>query len=279
MVGMRGGMGVMSERPETSLSPQNGITVRVEDGVGHLVLDRPAKRNAVDLAMWRAIPAAVARLDDDPEVGAIVLSGAGEHFCAGADIGDLLGGPDPRDPMAELRAANLAAQAAILGARTPTVALVRGHCIGGGLEIAAAADLRFAATTATVGVTPAKLGVVYTPESITGLVALVGPGAATYLLYGAEILDAAWALRVGLFDVVVEPGELAGRVAAFVAGMAGRSRLTVASVKESVGALLAGDDPGPRARERYLETIAAGELAEGVAAFRERRAPRFPWRP
>ena len=126
-------------RPEAPLA---GITTRIEGGVGHLVLDRPAKRNAVDLAMWRAIPAAVARLDDDPEVGAIVLSGAGEHFCAGADIGDLLGGPDPRDPMAELRAANLAAQAAILGARTPTVALVRGHCIGGGLEIAAAADLR-----------------------------------------------------------------------------------------------------------------------------------------
>ncbi|WP_226343727.1 enoyl-CoA hydratase/isomerase family protein [Agilicoccus flavus] len=261
-----------------------GLRVEVADGVAQLVLDRPEKHNAVGLAMWRALPGVLAGLDADPDVRAIVVRGSGSHFCAGADIGDLLAGSDPQDPMADLRAANLGTHAAFAAVRKPTVALVRGHCIGGGLEIAAACDLRYADTTATFGVTPARLGVVYAPSSVARLVDLVGPGAASRLLFGAGLIDAPEAHRIRLVDVLTDPDELDDTVASFVAGLAGRSQLTIASAKESIRALTRaevggdGEDAEALAARRYVETIASGELAEGVAAFTQRRTPRFPWR-
>lgn len=261
----------------TGPTGHDGWSVEITDGIGRVHLDRPAKHNAVSLAMWRSLPDVLARLDADPGVRVVVIRGTGKNFCAGADIGDLLAGPDPADPMAELRAANLAAHSAILGVSKPTVAVVTGHCIGGGLEIAAACDLRFADTTAMFGVTPARLGLVYAPSSIARLVALIGPGAAAYLLYSASVVGVEEAHRVRLVDVLVAPEELDDRVEAFLAGLATRSQLTIASAKESIRTLAGGGDPEPLAARRYLETIRVGEFPEGVAAFLERRTPEFPW--
>ena len=95
----------------------------------------------------------------------LVVTGAGASFCAGADISGLLGGTDPDDPMADVRRHNLAAQTALRTFPKPTVAMIRGHCIGGGVEIATACDLRFTDPTGIFGVTPAKVGIVYTPAS------------------------------------------------------------------------------------------------------------------
>ena len=88
-------------------------------------------------AMWAALPGVLAGLADDPAVRVLVVTGAGPSFCAGADISDLLGGADPADPMADVRRDNLAAQAALRDFPKPTVAMIRGHCIGGGVELAA----------------------------------------------------------------------------------------------------------------------------------------------
>ena len=141
------------------------LTVERRGAVAVLTIDRPAKRNAMSAAMWAALPGVLAGLAADPAVRVLVVTGAGASFCAGADIGDLLGGGDPADPMADVRRDNLAAQAALRDFPKPTVAMIRGHCIGGGVEIAAACDLRFTDPTGVFGVTPAKVGIVYTPAS------------------------------------------------------------------------------------------------------------------
>ena len=252
------------------------LDLAVDGHVGVLTIDRPEKRNAMTAAMWAALPGLLAELADDAEVRVLVVTGAGPSFCAGADLADLLGGPDADDPMAEVRAGNLAAQAALRAFPKPTVAMIRGHCIGGGVEIAVSCDLRFADPTAVFGVTPAKVGIVYPPASTKALLDLVGPAVTKYLLFSGELLDADAALRVGLVDRLVE-ADLEGEVRRFADLLATRSALTQRATKEVVAALAAGTDGATVADRWYRETVAAGELAEGVAAFAERRAPRFRW--
>ncbi|MGY1814539.1 enoyl-CoA hydratase/isomerase family protein [Blastococcus sp. SYSU D00820] len=255
-----------------------GLTVSRDGAVAVLTIDRPEKRNAMTAGMWAALPGVLAGIADDPEVRVLVVTGRGSSFCAGADIADLLGGPDEADPMAELRRDNLAAQAALREFPRPTVAMIRGHCIGGGVELATCCDLRFTDETGLFGVTPAKVGIVYTPESTGALIDLVGPSLTRYLLFSGELVDADTALRTGLVDRLVPAAELEDEVHRFAGVLAGRSALTQRSTKEVVAALLAGGDGQAQAARWYRETIRSGELAEGVAAFAERRPPSFPWR-
>jgi enoyl-CoA hydratase/carnithine racemase len=253
------------------------LTVERDGAVAVLTINRPEKRNAMTAGMWAALPDLLAGLADDAGVRVLVVTGAGPSFCAGADIADLLSGADAEDPMADVRRDNLAAQAALRAFPHPTVAAIRGHCIGGGVEIAASCDLRFTDPTGVFGVTPAKVGVVYAPASTRALIDLVGPAMTKYLLFSGELLDAPAALRAGLVDRLVPAAELDGAVRGFADVLASRSALSQRATKEVVAALTAGRDGEAEVAGWYRETIASGELAEGVAAFRERRPPRFRW--
>jgi enoyl-CoA hydratase/carnithine racemase len=255
------------------------LTMTRDGHAAVLTIDRPEKRNAMTAAMWAALPEVLAGPAADPTVRVLVVTGAGASFCAGADIAGLLGGTDPQDPMADLRADNLAAQAALRDFPRPTIAMIRGHCIGGGVEIAAACDLRFADTSSVFGVTPAKVGIVYPPSSTKALLDLVGPATTKYLLFSGELLDGAAALRTGLVDRLVAADELEAAVRQFTEVLAARSALTQRATKEVVGALTGGTDAEAVVAPWYRETITAGELPEGVAAFAERRPPRFGWTP
>jgi enoyl-CoA hydratase/carnithine racemase len=253
------------------------LPVSRDGHVAVLTIDRPEKRNAMTAGMWAALPGVLAELAADPAVRALVVTGTGPSFCAGADISDLLSGGDPVDPMAEVRRDNLAAQAALRAFPKPTIAMIRGHCIGGGVELATCCDLRFTDPSGVFGVTPAKVGIVYTPASTKALIDLVGPSMTKYLLFSGELIDAPTALRVGLVDVVVPAAELEAEVRRFADVLAGRSALTQRATKEVVAALLTGGDGEAEVGRWYPETITSGELAEGVAAFAERRLPRFRW--
>jgi enoyl-CoA hydratase/carnithine racemase len=251
------------------------LVVTREGHVAVLTIDRPEKRNAMTAGMWAALPGVLGPLADDPGVRALIVTGAGAGFCAGADISDLLGGADPDDPMADVRRDNLAAQAALREFPKPTVAMIRGHCIGGGVEIAASCDLRFADPTSVFGVTPAKVGIVYTPRSTKALLDLIGPAMTKYLLFSGELIDAPTALRAGLVDRLIPAGDLEAEVHRFADVLASRSALSQRATKEVVADLTAGGDGEGVVVRWYRETIATGELAEGVAAFAERRPPRF----
>jgi enoyl-CoA hydratase/carnithine racemase len=251
------------------------LVVTREGHVAVLTIDRPEKRNAMTAGMWAALPGVLGPLADDPGVRALIVTGAGAGFCAGADISDLLGGADPDDPMADVRRDNLAAQAALREFPKPTVAMIRGHCIGGGVEIAASCDLRFADPTSVFGVTPAKVGIVYTPRSTKALLDLVGPAMTKYLLFSGELVDAPTALRAGLVDRLIPAEDLEAEVHRFADVLASRSALSQRATKEVVADLTAGGDGEGVVVRWYRETIATGELAEGVAAFAERRPPRF----
>ncbi|MFE3581179.1 enoyl-CoA hydratase/isomerase family protein [Streptomyces vinaceus] len=236
----------------------------VADGVATVVISHPAKRNAMTAAMWRALPRVLDGLAADPAVRVLVLTGAGPTFCAGADISSLTGDEDPQ-------ALAVAAEEALAAFPVPTLAAIRGFCVGGGSQLAAACDLRFAEEGASFGVTPARLGIVYPASSTRRLTALVGPAVAKYLLFSAELIDAEHALRAGFLNELLPTGQLDKRVADFARVLTTRSRLTQAAAKEFA------DGRTDRAAYWADQAAASGDTAEGVAAFLERRTPSFGW--
>jgi enoyl-CoA hydratase/carnithine racemase len=240
-----------------------GLRTGVSDGTATVTISNTGKRNAMTARMWRELPPLLARLAADRAVRALVLTGEGGTFCAGADIGAL------RDTVDEPQALAVAAEEALAAFPGPTLAAVRGYCVGGGCQLAAACDLRFAEEGALFGVTPAKLAVVYPVSATRRLVRLVGPSAAKYLLFSGELIDSARALRTGLVDEVLPEGELDKRVADFAAVLASRSRLTQTAAKELVD--------GAWAAYWAAQARESGDTVEGAAAFLERRAPRFTW--
>ncbi|MEU0039271.1 enoyl-CoA hydratase/isomerase family protein, partial [Streptomyces sp. NPDC006333] len=181
----------------------------VGDGIATVVIHHPAKRNAMTAGMWRALPTLLDGLAADPAVRAVVLTGEGDTFCAGADISTLRGSSDEAQGLA------VRAEDALAAFPKPTLAAVRGYCVGGGAQLAAACDLRFAEAGALFGVTPAKLGIVYPASATRRLVSLVGPATAKYLLFSGELIDAERALRTGLVDEVLAGDELDKRVTEF----------------------------------------------------------------
>ncbi|MFJ3659505.1 enoyl-CoA hydratase/isomerase family protein [Streptomyces sp. NPDC090119] len=237
----------------------------VTDRVATVVIRHPAKRNAMTAAMWRALPPLLAELAAEPGVRALVLTGEGGAFCAGADISTLRGSP------AEAQGLAVAAEEALAAFPKPTLAAIKGHCVGGGAQLAAACDLRLAEEGALFGVTPARLGIVYPASSTRRLVSLVGPATAKYLLFSAELIDTGRALRTGLVDEVLPVGELDKRVAALTATLAARSQLTQAAAKEYA------DGRTDRDAHWTAQARASTDTEEGVTAFLERREPRFTW--
>jgi enoyl-CoA hydratase/carnithine racemase len=194
-------------------------------------------------------------------------------FCAGADIGALAelrrGGGDPATE----------AELALAAFGKPTVAAIRGDCVGGGVQLAAACDLRVATEGARFGVTPARLGIVYPVAAIARLVHLIGPAHTKRLLFTADLVDAATAHRFGLIEAPVPAADFDDRVGALATTLATRSQLTLRASKDIVDTIVReGLDA---ARERYrswrAESEASGEAAEGIAAFVERRPPVFRW--
>ncbi|MFI6649272.1 enoyl-CoA hydratase/isomerase family protein [Streptomyces sp. NPDC050529] len=237
----------------------------VTDGVATVVISNPAKRNAMTAAMWQSLPVLLEGLAADPSVRALVLTGAGDTFCAGADISSL------RDPSGSPQGLAVAAEEALAAFPRPTLAAVRGYCVGGGSQLAAACDLRFAEEGASFGVTPARLGIVYAASSTRRLVALTGPATAKHLLFSGELIGTDRALRTGLVDEVLPAGELDKRVEAYVRTLVSRSQLTQAAAKEFAAGRVDRDAHWAEQARR------SGDTAEGVAAFLERRSPRFTW--
>jgi enoyl-CoA hydratase/carnithine racemase len=247
-----------------------GLLLTRDGSTATVTISNPAKRNAMTTAMWRELPGLLERLAGDPAVRVLVLTGAGGTFCAGADIAQLRDHPEPG-------VTAVAAEEALAAFPKPTLAVVRGHCVGGGCQLAVACDLRFAADDALFAVPPARLGIVYPPSSTRRLAALTGPSTAKYLLLSAETIDAHRALRTGLVDELWPAADLARRVGAFTAALADRSQLTQAAAKEFLA--LPPHSPIPQDRAAHWARVShsCGEAAEGVTAFLERRPPRFTW--
>ena len=249
--------------------------VRLErhDAVAVVTLDRPQKRNALTLGMRARLAELLAALDADGDTRVIVLTGAGEGFCAGVDLSE--GGTSVAGhPLADAPAAVTASLDAL---RTPILAAINGAAVGGGLELALACDLRIAADSARLGLTEVRIGSLAGSGGIQRLSRAVAPAVAARMVLTGELVDAAEALRIGLVSDVVPAADLLDRALDLATRIASNAPLSLIAAKQSLRA--AGEVPlsSGLALDRMLWGWLAGseDRAEGRAAFREGRRPTF----
>lgn len=258
----------------------DGLCVEVEGGVAHLTIDRPATRNNLTVGLVDALGSAIASMARDGGVRVAVIRGAGEAaFSSGFDISaiDKAGKVGP-DGFFENDGRLDAAFREIERAPFPVIAAIRGHCIGGGLELAMACDLRVASADARFRMPPAMLGWVYSIGGLRRFTQAIGPARARLMFLTNETLDAERAERWGLVHECVPAEAWEARVEALVARIRDAAPIALHGIKQAIAALAKGAvSEGDFAEHLALRdrAIASRDLAEGRQAFLERRPPRF----
>jgi len=253
----------------------------IDGAVGWLTFDNPARRNAVSVEMWRAVPDAFDAFEADAAVRVVVLRGAGDKaFVSGLDISQFEDEFASSAAAAGLEALSARANERIRGSPRPTIAMIHGFCIGAGVQIAASCDLRIAADSATLAITAARLGLGYPVVSLQRLIALVGPAGVKEIFFTGRQFSAAEASAMGLVNRVVPAAELENAVRACCETIAANAPLTIAAVKQAVDALATKPSASELvACERVMKAcFDSADYAEGRRAFREKRRPVFTGR-
>lgn len=253
-------------------SPHRPASVRLAHAgpIATVTFDHAARRNALTATMLAQLDDILVRLRADHDVRVVVLTGSGEDFSAGLDIRDL---HEARNRGIELEHRMTAVEESLAAFPKPTLAAIRGYCIGGGMQLAAACDLRLASQTAQFGVTPTKLGIVYPSATVARLVRVLGPAVAKRLMFTAELIDVRTALRWNLVSEVTTDVELAHRAAEVADLIATRSPISIAAAKEMIEAASSGGID--EALEERWSLAVNPDAAEGLNAFLGHRSPNF----
>jgi enoyl-CoA hydratase/carnithine racemase len=254
------------------------MIARKDGPIGWIQFNNPARHNAVSVDMWKAVPEIMAEFEQDDEIRVVVLSGAGGRaFISGADISEFAEKRSSRENVVEYNRISGQANAAIIDFPKPTIAMIQGYCVGGGLSVALCCDLRLAADNARFAVPAAKLGLGYGFDGIKRLVDVVGPSFAKEIFYTARQFDAAEALGMGLVNRVVPAGDIETYVRDYAGMIGGNAPLTINSVKLCVNEAVT--DPDKRdlaaAQAAVDGCFASADYVEGRTAFMEKRKPAF----
>jgi enoyl-CoA hydratase/carnithine racemase len=254
------------------------MLARVEGGIGWMIYNNPARHNALSVDMMLAVPRILSAFKADPEVGVIVVTGAGDKaFVSGADISEFGDKRTSVDDRAVYDAASAQAWQAWAEVDKPILAMIRGYCIGGGLLTAMKADIRIAAEGSQFGVPAARLGLGYAFGGVEELVGLVGPAWASEILFSARRLSAEEALHIGLVNRVVPLAELESQVRALASSIAANAPLTVKACKAAIREArqeLSKRDTG-RIDRLVEDCFRSEDYVEGQRAFLEKRRPQF----
>jgi enoyl-CoA hydratase len=263
------------------ISPTERMIAEVDGAIGWLTFNNPARRNAVSIDMWQAIPEIFDAFERDPAVRVIVLQGAGDKaFVSGADISEFEKNRSSAEAVKQYEEIGNRAQSRITNATKPTIAMIRGFCMGGGLGVALCCDLRIASETAQLGIPAAKLGIGYRLDGQTKLLALVGPAFAKEIFYTARRFTAAEAHHMGLLNRVLPDGELEDFVRSYCAMIAENAPLSLAAAKGIITELVkpAADVDRARCEEFVRRCFESADYVEGRRAFMEKRKPEFKGR-
>jgi len=269
--------GALSEDPSAE-DVADGVGCTRHGAVAIVALSAPGRHNVLSLAGWLRLAQLFGRLSTETTIRAVVLRGAAGTFGAGADIKEF--------PQVRLDAAGAARyNEAIAGALRsiqacphPVVAMIRGLAVGGGLELAAACDLRLSASDARFGLPIAKLGVTLGVTETRALTRIIGPANLTHLVLSGRLFEAGEALRIGLVQELHDPRELEAATALLVERVTAGSSATIRGLKAVIEM---ADRPLREADTEFLvrqtvEVYPGPDLSEGVQAFRDRRPARFP---
>jgi enoyl-CoA hydratase len=251
---------------------------RKDGAIGWMTFNNPLRRNAVSVDMWQAIPGVLAEFEADPDIRVIVFTGAGDKaFVSGADISQFAEQRADRAANEVYSAQSAAANRAMVRLSKPSIAMIRGYCIGGGMAVALTCDMRLCSEDARFAIPAARLGLGYGFDGIKTLADLVGPSYAKEIMFTARQFDAHEALRIGLVNKVTASGDLEAAVRDYAAMIGQNAPLTVKAAKMAVREAM--KDPDRRQLDEVNQAIDAcfqsQDYAEGRTAFMEKRNPVF----
>ncbi len=253
----------------------------VEEGIGWITFNNPARRNAISLEMWEGLGTILESFQHDTNVRVVIMKGAGDKaFVSGADISEFdskRGNAEQKKHYGEISAN---ANRWLGKLDKPLIAMIQGFCIGGGLATALSADVRIATEDSTFGIPAAKLGLGYDYGGLKVLCDLVGPSRAKDIMFSARFLDAAEALRIGLVNFVVTRDELEQKAKDYAALIAGNAPLTVRAAKAAVNEAMKDADRRDltHVNEMVNTCFDSEDYKEGRRAFMEKRKPQFQGR-
>lgn len=249
-----------------------------DGSIATVTLFNPDKLNALNAAMWRKLRATMVELAADESLRCVILRGEGLVFAAGGDLEEFRSARASVDLALAYHEAVGEALAAIETCPLPTVAAILGPCVGGGLEIACACDLRIAGAGAKFGAPIMKLGFSMYPGELAGLLRLAGPAVAKEILLEGRLLNAAEAYAKGLLTRVVADDAVLAEAASSAARIAAGAPLVARRHKQWIARLLEGRPLSLEEKRASFDFLATGDYAEGLAAFLEKRPPRFTGR-
>jgi enoyl-CoA hydratase len=257
------------------------ILQRVGDGVGVVTFNNPEKRNAMSLEMWEGFGQALIELRENPQVRVVILTGAGDKaFVSGADISQFEKSRHNAEASEEYSRKSAAQRALLADYPKPTIACIRGYCLGGGMQVAMLADIRIAAEDGQFGIPAAKLGIAYGYDGLRNLVSLVGPSWARLIMYTGMRIDSKEALRIGLVDRVIPTEELLGATMELATTISTNAPLAIKAAKITIAQVL--EDPADRDMEAIrqigIDCMNSEDFREGRQAFMEKRKPQFKGR-
>ena len=251
---------------------------RKEDGVGYLIFNNPERHNAVSLEMWEAADGFLEDFRNDKDVRVVVITGAGgKAFISGADISKFEKERSTQEGVDRYNAAVDRANSAVYNFPKPTIAMIRGYCLGGGVGLAICCDMRICTEASKFAVPAAKLSIGYRYDGLKKLVDLVGPSYAKEIFFTARQFTAAEAHHMGLVNRVLPDAELESYVKTYADTIAGNAPLTVNSVKFMVAQMVkdAGERDMKTCEEMVQACFTSGDYTEGRKAFMEKRKPVF----
>ena len=254
------------------------LIAEIQGPIGWITFNNPARRNAISIDMWEAMPKVLDRFEADPQIRVIVLSGAGDKaFVSGADISQFENQRSSAQGVQRYEEISEGAQLRFQQSDKPVIAMIRGYCLGGGINIALTSDLRLAADDARFGVPAAKVGLGYRVSSTKNLVDTVGAANAREILLTGRQFDAAEALAMGLVHLVVPAADLEALVMDTCATLAANAPLTLRTAKRIIRELLKSpaefDAAGCTALVK--QCFESQDYIEGRRAFMEKRKPTF----
>jgi enoyl-CoA hydratase len=257
------------------------ILQSVNDGVGVITFNNPAKRNAMSLDMWEGLGNALVELRDNPDVRVVILTGAGDKaFVSGADISQFEKVRHNAAASEEYSRKSEAQRALLANYPKPIIACIRGFCLGGGMQVAMAADIRIASDNSQFGIPAAKLGIAYGYDGLRHLVSLVGPSWARLIMYTGMKIDAAEAVRIGLVDRVLPDPGLWDATMEIARTISGNAPLAIKAAKITIAQVLKDESKRDMAAIKAVGTACmdSADFREGRQAFMEKRKPRFTGR-
>jgi enoyl-CoA hydratase len=270
-----------NEKSQEKSYADGKILQGVTDGVGVITFNNPAKRNAMSLDMWEGLGSALIELRDNDDVRVVIMVGSGDKaFVSGADISQFEKVRHNAAASEEYSKKSEAQRALLANYPKPIIACIRGFCLGGGMQVAMAADIRIASDNSQFGIPAAKLGIAYGYDGLRHLVSLVGPSWARLIMYTGMKIDSAEALRIGLVDRVSPDAELWDATMEIARTISGNAPLAIKAAKITIAQVL--KDPADRdmngVKQIGLQCMDSEDFREGRRAFMEKRKPQFKGR-